>query len=186
MAIDTWIKAGAIYRDVRGHVARVSFTMGGDSGVLTSDTDFRVQAQAVVTALNAMTNAKQVGGIGILDAPTDPSQYGVSADYANVETKARLSFLGSDRLRSTTLSVPAPLVAIFFSGGTGDRETIDPANALVLALKAAMIGATNSATVTLGATPNTIHSLVIGRLVRAKVQRKIGKWTKDPTGVIPA
>src|ERR1700676_2091882 len=110
MAINSWFKAGVVLRDIRGHTARVVWTMGGDSAVLVSASDFVVVADAVKAAILAMTNAQFVGGIGALDNPTDPSLYGASADYANVETKARMSFLGSDRLRSTTMSIPAPLV----------------------------------------------------------------------------
>jgi len=176
------------YRDNSGSVGKASFWVGLDPAV-GGIVDMQTIAVGVQTALNACTNAKNVTASGVFASTPDPSQYGTAATYANAEQKARLNFLGNSRVRSTTMQIPAPLVGIFFSGGSGtggDEETVNPAATPIVNLLAALQATSNSATVTVGPVDEPIHSLVLGKLIRHKNQRKITRWKKDPTGTIPA
>lgn len=188
MARTLFIRQSFTLRDNTGNTGRTSFWMGVDTAV-GNEGDLGTIAALMKTAIGNASNAKIVGSSGVSQGALDPSQYGVQAQYNNVEDKARLSFLAASRLRSTSLQVPAPLLALFFSAGAGtggDEETVNPANAQVVALLAAMTTISNSAAVTAGPFDDLIHSLVLGKLRRVKARRKIGRWTKDPTGTIPA
>jgi hypothetical protein len=181
-------KSSLTYRDNTGNTARVSWYVGLDPTVGGID-DMRAVNVAVQTAMNACTNAKNVGVSGVFDVLPDPSLYGVAAQYNNVEDKARLQFNSNSRQRYTTLSIPAPLLSDFFSGGSGtggDEETVNAADAHIIALVSALTTVIGGAAATVGPVNDTFHNLIVGKLIRRKARRKIGRWTKDPTGTIPA
>lgn len=183
-----WNHSQLSYRDNSGNTSRVGFWIGLDPAVGTA-TDIAQTAAAVRDAITACTNAKLVGVSGYFDVVPDPSQYGSAAQYNNVEDKARLQFNSASRLRYTTLSIPAPKLSDFFSGGAGtggDEETVNPADANITALVAALQTVIGGAAPTVGPVNDVFHNLIVGKLIRRKAHRKIGRWTKDPTGTIPA
>lgn len=176
------------FRDNTGNTSRVGYWVGLDP-LVGSPNDMVICATTIENALAACTNAKLVGNSGSFDNLPDPSQYGAAAQYNNVEDKARLQFNSASRQRYTTLQIPAPKLSNFFSGGGGtggDEETVNPADANIIALVAALQLVTGGSAATVGPVNDVFHNLIVGKLIRRKAHRRIGRWTKDPTGTIPA
>ena len=176
-------KFGVTVRDARGQTGRVgAYVSLGATGSTYAEAG--VLAGAVGNALLACTNGASIGGYGLLASVGDPASYGTNAEYPNVEDKAEITYLTSSNTL-TKLSIPAPIG----SGGNNvfepDGETVNLAATNVAALTAALtaVGAhleapTNKA----GA---TFVAAVSGKRIRAKFQRKVTIWTKDPTELIP-
>lgn len=166
------------FRDLRGHTGKVHWYIGYDPTVGAQVTGAHTIYATVATAIEAMTSALVVNATGVGGQILLPNSYGGAGPYANAETKARLTFLvsytgGGQAL--THYDIPAPLIAMFLS----DKETINPANALVTAFVAAITTAVG------GAAPTTrgngvISTFVGGVLVRRKLQRKLTIWDKSP------
>jgi len=186
MAWATW-KQTIGYRDNNGDVGKVTFWIGQDEAVATAQADIYTIAVAVGTQLAAMTTGKPCFTNGYL-AWTDPSQYGTGDQYASVHQKARLMFLTNTRSRTVALSIPAPLVDIFYNGGTGtkgDEMTVTPTAGA--ALLAALQTTSNGAIVVAGpASQDGIHSFIRGSFVERRGGRKLTRWKKSPDGTGPA
>ena len=181
-------RASVTLRDNTGNTARVSWVVGLDPGVGSID-DMRAVNVAIQAAIAGMSNAKVVGVSGVFDILPDPSLYGVQAAFNNVEDKARLQFNSASRQRYSTMSIPAPKLSDFFSAGSGtggDEETVNPADANVIALVSALTTVIGGAAATVGPVNDVYHNLIVGKKIRRKARRRIGRWTKDPTGTIPA
>lgn len=187
MAQDTLISYSLTFRDNRGFTARTSWYQMFDSTSPTAWDDSVQVFQNMHAALAGASNGQVVHASGAGATVTDISLFGATAQYPNCEAKARYQFLGVSRVRTTTISLPCPKLAVFYSGAGGDDEkTVDPTNALNIAILAAMDTPVNSAQVACGPVIDGIHSLIIGRLDQRTQRRKITRWAKNPAGSTPA
>jgi len=184
-----WSKLVLGYRDNNGDVGKTSFWLGVDGGGATPASDISTLAASIETAVSNMTTAKisSVSGFGWW---VRPDQYGTGAQYASTQQKARLICLSSDYARRIVYEIPAPVLALFYNGGSGtlgDEKTINPAASLITAFLAVVTTASGSAAVVSGPQSQaTIHSLVRGSFVEHRGGRKITIWKKTPDGTGPA
>jgi hypothetical protein len=136
-----------------------------------------------------MTTAKisSVSGFGFW---VRNDQYGTGGQYASAQQKARLVCLSSDYAHRIVYEIPAPLISLFYNGGSGtlgDEKTINPSASLVTAFLATVTTAVGSAAVVSGPQSQaTVHSLVRGSFVEKHGGRKITFWKKTPDGTGPA
>lgn len=152
------------YRDDKGQTASVRmFVAAADEATALTD------AQTIITAMNALTNAANDGARGAYTSSPTVHSYGANAEYETVEDKAQLSFQTSTGAIHR-YQVPAPKTAIFLADG----ETVDPANGLVTTFAAAVVAAGASRD---GA---AISTFIGGIRVRRKFQRKFNIFTRNP------
>lgn len=154
----------ATYRDDKGQTATVRFfvTAADEAAALTS-------AQAIVTALSALTNAAFDGARGAYTSVPAAHAYGANATFESVEDKAMLTFqteVGSMH----RYQVPAPKEAIMLADG----ETVNPANGLVAAFAAALGagGASRDGV--------AISDYIGGIRIRRRFQRRFNIFTLNP------
>jgi hypothetical protein len=161
----------ASFRDAKGQTATVKFFVhAADEPTALTD------AQAIVTALAdaALTNAALQNAKGAYTTQPTVNTYGTNAVYETIEDKAMLTFeTASGAIHR--YQVPAPVAAIFLA----DDETVDPANAKVTALTAAMIGKACSEDGVL------IASYIGGIRIRKKLKRKFNIFTLNPAETGP-
>jgi hypothetical protein len=146
----------ATYRDSKGQTSVVNFF------VTAADEDTaRPLANTIVTAMSALTNAAFDGAKGAYTSSPATHAYGATAEYETVEDKAGAIH---------RYMIPAPKAAIM----SADRETVDPANGLVVTFVAAMVAA--------GASRDgvAIDSFVGGIRIRRRFKRKFTIFTKNP------
>jgi len=169
------------YRDHRGHVGKTSFYYNYSNAAAANVLDAQAGVQDILTAILNMTNGLLVSVSGLASQVENPQQYGANAQFANAEDKARLWYTTSKVVGGVTdfakasLLIPAPLVAIFYA----DQETVNPANALVAALTAAL-GTVDGA----GGAPcdrrgYLFGAFIAGELLRRRFQRRITLWDKS-------
>jgi len=131
-------------------------------------------AQAIVAALTALTNAAQQNAKGAFTSSPTANTYGTAATFQDVEDKAMLTYQTATG-QNHRYQVPAPLAAIFLA----DAETVDSANGLVAALTAAMVGKGASADGVL------ISAYVGGIRIRKRLKRKFNIYTLNPAETGP-
>jgi len=157
------------YRDAKGQTSVMKFfVVAASAAVALTD------AQAIVAALTALTNAAQGNAKGAYTTSPSTNVYGTNATYETVEDKAMLTYQTSTG-QNHRYMVPAPLAAIFLA----DSETVDPSNGLVTALSAAMVGKAASGDGVL------IASYVGGIRIRRKLKRKYNIYTLNPAETGP-
>lgn len=174
MASKTWTQTYT-YRDSRGDTATVR--MFSHDQVDSPATAF-TWGEGVRVALDAMTNASFQSAHGPYEVNPTMVTYGLTSEYETVEDKAVLTYTTADgslhRYR-----VPAPKLAIF----EPDAETVNPDNALVVALNGALIVAESQ---TLSARDGVLLAQFVGgQRERVKLIRRETIFRKGVTLVIP-
>lgn len=159
------------YVDDKGQTAVMKFYVSN-----ATDAGAKTAAQAVVTAINALTNCANDGARGAYTSPPGAHTYGTDADYESVEDKASLTF----RTASGAIhryQIPAPIQDMF----RDDGETVkspdgggDAQQILIQALVDAVVGDVCSRDGAL------IAAYVGGTRRRAKLQRKFNIYTLNP------
>ena len=131
---------------------------------------------AVATALDALTNAAPGPAKGAFNTPPSPNDYGTTAQYANIEDKALLTFQTATG-QVHRYQLPAPKVAIF----DPDQETVktpdgggDAQQILLQNLVDAMVGNVASRDGVL------LDSYIGGIYIRRRFKRKFDIFTKNP------
>jgi hypothetical protein len=157
-------KQSYTFRDAKGNTARVSFYVTGATATLQA-----TAANNIFVTLTPLTNAAFQSSSGPETAAPTEVIYGTNSEYANAEDKAIFTFQAANG-SIHRLQVPAPIAAIF----QADGETVDPANAAVVAFVAAFIAnAVTSAGGAIGFGAN-------GTRIRRKMHRRFSIFTKDP------
>jgi len=153
------------FRDAKGNTSRMSFFVDGATAALQA-----TAAVAVITPLQALSNAIISSTSGPATGVPTEVVYGTAADYQSVEDKAIMTFQTStgDIHR---FQVPAPLASIFLADG----ETVDPANTLVVAYNSAV-----------NANVTDRHGSLLafganGTRIRRKMHRRFNIFTKNPS-----
>lgn len=165
------LKQSCTYRDAKGNTARVTFYVS-PSGTLTTQ---NAAAVAVITALDALTNAHRYSATGPATEAAQPVVYGTNSSYASVEDKAIFTFTTATGAIHR-FQIPAPLASIFLADG----ETIDSANTLVTAFNSAVVAnvvSRDSDAVTFGAN---------GTRIRRKARKRLNIFVLAPDLVGPA
>lgn len=121
---------GATFRDDKGLVASPR------GNVLAATlADGVTAAGAVIDAIDNMTNANEVQRNGILAVGNPNPAYGTNANFESCEDKGVMTY--KDSVGAThRIEIPAPMETIFAADGI----TVDPTDALVIALNDAVIG----------------------------------------------
>jgi len=170
---------GLVFRDNRGHVGKTSFHYAFDNSVAANTQAAYVAMQGIVTEIALMSNAALIGVPGVTNLALNPLEYGASAQYANAETKAVLTFqtvtpgaiaAGYGLVR---ISIPAPKLSIFY----GDQETVDPAQ--VATLLTLLTTADAHGGTACGKQEGQITAFLGGMLARRKFQRKLTIYDKS-------
>lgn len=158
------------FRDAKGQVSRVKLL--GSTAALYDDQN--TLTGALLTDLQALSNAVifQVTGTG--GNASAYVQYGTPATYENVEDKAALFFQTAVG-RRMRIEIPAPLSAIFLS----DQETVNPTNTHVAALITTMTTGSGTAEV-VDRGGAVVNNFVGGIRIRRKYQRRGNIYTLTP------
>lgn len=171
---------GLTLRDARGHTGKVGWYYTYDPSAAVDIANARSQCLAIAAAIEQLTNALAVTLTGLAGQGLAPNSYGANTDYANAETKARMTFLTQNTSAPSQfgiahIDVPAPLVSIFLA----DKQTVDPTNSAVVTFVTAMT--TPDATAGQAVTKSNLVYLTFlgGQLQRRKFQRKITIWDKS-------
>jgi len=154
------------FRDAKGNTARVSFFVDSGGTAITQ----HAAAAAVITAMEALSNAIVQAYKGPATNPSIAVVYGANATFASIEDKAIFTFLTADG-STHRYQIPAPLEAIFLADG----ETVDPSNTAVTAFTSAVVANT------VGRTGTAITFGAFGTRIRRKMRRRINIFTKDPS-----
>jgi len=130
-------RASVIWQDFNGITRQTILTSLTGAGAIWAAVQAASQAQA------------QTSWESVLGAPVGSSAAGT---YQSVKSSAQLLYQTGSGAQ-LKLTIPAPSIGIFLA----DRQTIDPANALIIAINAAAIGllsdaAGNAATTFIGGT----------------------------------
>jgi hypothetical protein len=149
------------FRDAKGNVARMSVVIGD-----ATPTAVEADAATLKGHLQAVSNAH----VSIVLTDYTDQAYGTAANYLDVEDKAVMTFLADGQLHR--FQVPAPILGIFLA----DQETVDPANAAVVALA----GDFTTFVYTRGVTPSLMSSFIGGTRARRKLHRKLTIRVKNP------
>lgn len=167
-------KYGVGVRDARGQVGKMGgfYLYNNDTGVHRGGA--AAQADAIATALSAMTNGAVVTRSGLISDKFNPQQYGTNAEYPNVEDKAVLTFMSAS-FQLVRISIPAPLLAIFLADG----ETVDPSNGLLATLKTALFANDAGGGGACSDAGSFLIAFVAGTRTRRRFQRKLTIWQKD-------
>lgn len=152
------------FRDDKGQTAvvRMFLTAADAAAANTAGSD-------IASTIAPLSNAALQGSSGAYTSTPAANTYGANAEYERVEDKAVLTFqtaVGSIH----RYKVPAPKVAIFLADG----ETVDPANALVIAFVADMLAA--------GASRDgvALSSFIGGTRDATRLKRKFNIFTRNP------
>lgn len=164
------------YRDAKGNTARVSFYLDDNGGDNNSDATL---VESIITAINAISNAAYQSASGAV-SHFGVVQYGASAvEYQPIQTKAVLTYQdvagGLHRLQ-----IPSPKSTIFLA----DLETVNPANAGIIALNALMASTTVPSTGTAFVSSRSgllISNYMGGVLKSTKLRRKLTTFVLTPT-----
>lgn len=170
MAANTIARQSFGFRDAKGNTARMSFYIYYDSAEATNAAGSI--GSGLSSAVFALTNAAFANAYGPY-AQVVTASYGTNATFASVEDKAMLTFQAVDGSLHR-FNVPAPKSAIFLS----DAETVNPANALVLALQTALHATSGAAAAsTRGGVLFGASSFIGGIRQRRKTRRKVNIYT---------
>lgn len=162
--------------DAKGFYAHMRFFASVDNA-----TDFNALITSLESALAPMTNANLNGGIGGTLLPPVPGALGTQAVYGSVEDKAVMTYVSQDGTISR-FKIPAPVSAIFLADGM----TVNPANALVVALNSVVLNA-GAATFFVSNRDQNGYSIFAGGLrTRVRNQRRINIFTRNPAETGPA
>jgi len=158
---------GLVFRDLRGFTSSVHWTQALDSAALPAAI---VAAQALTDAIEGLTHATLISTSGIASEGVIIGGYGAVGIYSSVADRVRFTWrTNSGGLARHT--VPAPKQAIFYGGGS----TVNPANALVIAYRLAMLGA-----VATTGSGDPLAELVAGKLYIRSAHRRIGTLVLEP------
>lgn len=158
------------YRDAKGQTAKTSFFVVAATPALAL-----TAASTLVPLITALTNAALQNAKGAYTTSPTVNSYGTNAVYETIEDKAQLTFQTATGAIHR-YQIPAPKAAIFMA----DDETVDPANADVLALAAAFV-----ADQVASRDGSLIASFIGGIRVRRKFQRKFNIFTRNPAETGP-
>lgn len=152
------------FRDIKGQTSTVRmFIVGATPAAALAD------GIAIEAALAALSVASLGASKGAFTSSPAINTYGAAGAYDSVEDKAQLTYqTGTGAIHR--YEIPAPLASIFLA----DDETVDPANGLVAALTAAMVGKASSRDGVL------LGSYVGGIRTRTKMIRKFNIFTLNP------
>lgn len=159
-------------RDFRGFDTRVSFgVFGADPAGLVA------AAQAMLTAINGVTNANDVSEHGVIQNINIGNDYGVGAVYSDIAMKLRIVLRGNTSGKLFSLAIPSPKLTDFLPDGM----TMNTADANV----AVLVTAINAHVIKEGDTNEQV-TVVEGFFQDRRKKRVIGNYTRDPSGVGPA
>lgn len=167
-------------RDARGHIGRTRFYYQYDTAVSAAIAAARGSVDALLTLLEALSNAAVVSVGGLASIEHSPLSYGAApAVYQTCEDKAVMTYLagaaGPSRYTLSRVAIPAPILAMF----EADAESVNLGYAAVAAFSAAMLAVDGSGgrVVTKGGLP--LVNTVSGTLARRKLQRKLSIYDKS-------
>lgn len=170
MAANTIARQSFGFRDAKGNTARMNFYIYYDAAEATPAA--AVVGSGLSSAVFNLSNAAFGGAYGPYGQIV-VAAYGTNSTFASVEDKAMLTFQAADGSLHR-FNVPAPKSAIFLS----DAETVNPANALVLALQTALhASSVSAAPSTRGGVLFGATSFVGGIRQRRKTRRRINIYT---------
>jgi hypothetical protein len=159
------------FRDAKGQTSTMRMWI-----VNATDAGAKTAGVAVRTALDALTNAAPGPASGADSTAPAPNAYGTSAQYANIEDKALLTFQTATGAIHR-YQLPAPIVGAF----EADQETVkvpngagDAQQILLQNLVTAMVGNVSSRDASL------LASFIGGIYIRRRFKRKFNIFTKDP------
>lgn len=159
------------YRDDKGQTATMKFYVSAATAALAL-----TAAQAIVDALDDLTNCANNGARGAYTSSPTANAYGTNAEYETVEDKAQLTFqTASGALHR--YQIPAPLASIF----EADGETVktpdaggDAQQILLDTLVTAMVGDAASRDGVL------LSSYIGGIRLRRRFRRRFNIFTLNP------
>lgn len=153
------------FRDEKGQTAKTGFyTVEADLAAAA------VAADAVVNAIAGLSVAAVQAVHGPAERVPGPITYGGAGKFSSIEDKAELVF--TDAAGAVhRYQIPAPKDAVFLA----DDESVNPANALVIAARDAMTDGTT------GSRSGVLNTGYLGGIrIRRKTQRRFAISTKNP------
>jgi hypothetical protein len=154
------------FRDAKGNTGRMRFLIGDatQAAILTD-------AATLIGHVRAISNAE----VSLVEAGGKDLAYGTQAVFGSVEDKARCTFYDSN-FNLHHFEVPCPKSAIFMADG----ETVDPANADVIAFAGDMHTFVYS-----DVNDTAPLTFVGGVRTRRKMHRRLNIFVKNPAETGP-
>jgi len=178
--------AGITLRDSRGWTSNIRWWTSVDVASGTAVSDVETINDAVIAAIQGLTNAATVRFYGLFNLNNpDPASYGGTGQFSSVIEKALMTFQDAGG-KIHRWRIPAPLAAIFQSDLT--TVTNDGSQAAVVAYVAAMKATSNSAFVGSRATTGVANTsqlslplthFIGGRKIVTKSPRRLNTFIKS-------
>jgi hypothetical protein len=164
------------FRDAKGNTASMRFWLNDAASVVNPPVvNAQDLASTLRTALVAASNAAYQASSGPLSEHGTAAYGATGAQYQDVPMKGTFVFQDTAG-RLHRYALPAPKIALF----KADQQTIDPANALVIAVKTALL-ATQDGTFFCSPDGTALHDFMGGVWQGRKIRRKLNILVLDPT-----
>lgn len=173
MAAETFTQTYT-FRDAKGQTATMRFYI---TSLTSSLANANTAAAALTTAVANLSNAFLQAAHGPSDGGTRPVTYGNAAQFEEVPSKAQMLFASAVGSLHRFM-IPAPIAAAF----KADLQTVDPANASVIAFVNAVTTAVAAGDAFVSSRDGVQITRYLGGLYRGrKVGRRISTLVRDST-----
>lgn len=173
------------FRDAKGQVRKFKVCIGTGEDATAFETDYPVRLEAIIAAMQNMSNAHVQSEANWLAGGTAQSgfTYGSTGQFQSVNDVARLYYTtaapAGDQEGLATVSIAAPKAAIF----EADLITVNPTQTQVVALNTALVVGNDGSAAAVAASGSGLFlaSFIGGIRLPRKPIRRWTKFTKDPT-----